>query len=1086
MRRRVSEMKASDTMYKRAAFAGLFLLLAACSNAPEGLAPAQPAGTTVKMDFYHEPLPEIALPNDVATRYDETSPTHRRVNASMLAPTRFEARTRELLDRLDGWGVYQAITVPFTGPIDVNSILSRHRDADYDTSDDAIYLVNIDPASPELGKIHHLDLGNGNYPVSLEKRDLYWKNDPREDLMSLVFDETDEDRNRNGVLDGGEDQNGNGTLDPGEDADGDGALDPPEDTDADGILDAPNRLPGTHPAADDLAGRADALMTFYERTTNTLIARPMVPLRERTRYAVVVTRRVLDASGAPVGSPYPFINHASQTEDLRPLLDVLPPGLSTDDIAFTYSYTTQTIEADWKAVRDGLYGHGAQAHLATEFPAEVDELLPLRDESKFPGMTQPHLMYGEAWAPALDRLGQELLGASEGEFLTTLVEGTGYVDYYVIGSYQSPQLFAREDASGVPLGLNDQSWPADLERVPAKAHAETVYFTLAVPRKEISARGEGKPVPVALLGHGYTGNRFDALEFPSFVAKHGIAVLAIDGPSHGISIGAGDAALAKVLLGSFGLSAAGNALLHDRAFDQDGDGDTDSGADFWTAYMFHTRDMVRQFAVDYMQLVRVLRSFDGQRRWKLDLNGDGQPELAGDFDGDGAVDVGAGSELSMFGASLGGMMAMIVGSVEPQVRVIAPISGGGGYGDIGPRSKQGGVPEAFILRSMGPIFVGTADVATGEMLLETVVPDLNEATTVPIGMVSGIAPWDTLVVENLENGERGCGYVSQNGTVRASIASDAGDAVRLSIYKGDALVTGDIHCAVRPGKEPHVVVEQFAEGFTFQSVQLPAGSPLVALAEGLGLKRGHPDLRRFQGLGQLVLDPADPAVLARHMSLEPMTYPGTGETTGAHALIISTIGDMSVPVASGISVGRAAGLIDYLNVDPRYGKPVNQELIDTYTTEGIDVFKRYVTPEGVGVHLDVENFSQGTDRYGTDVQRLETPLRIGMSSTDRLGGVSAAIFPYADATGQHGFDLPGETTDKVRNECRAACMETEGEDPCGCGALTTFDVGRYMLNMIGRYTVSGGMSLDDDLCQSRDDCADHQALPPARALETLP
>ena len=32
-------------------------------------------------------------------------------------------------------------------------------------------------------------------------------------------------------------------------------------------------------------------MTWYERETNTLIIRPVVPLREETRYAVVLTER---------------------------------------------------------------------------------------------------------------------------------------------------------------------------------------------------------------------------------------------------------------------------------------------------------------------------------------------------------------------------------------------------------------------------------------------------------------------------------------------------------------------------------------------------------------------------------------------------------------------------------------------------------------------------------------------------------------------------------------------------------------------------------------------------------------------------
>ena len=38
----------------------------------------------------------------------------------------------------------------------------------------------------------------------------------------------------------------------------------------DGVLDKPNYLPGLNPERDNLAGRADARMTFYERETHTL------------------------------------------------------------------------------------------------------------------------------------------------------------------------------------------------------------------------------------------------------------------------------------------------------------------------------------------------------------------------------------------------------------------------------------------------------------------------------------------------------------------------------------------------------------------------------------------------------------------------------------------------------------------------------------------------------------------------------------------------------------------------------------------------------------------------------------------------
>ncbi|MBI4704425.1 MAG: hypothetical protein HY744_25260 [Deltaproteobacteria bacterium] len=1061
----------------------------ACSPAPEGLAPAAPARTTVKMDFFHKPLPEIALPNDVATRYDPSSATRRRINASMLAPTAFESQVRQMIDQLDGWGVFQPISVPFTGPLDVRSIVLAHRDADYDLSDDVIFLVNIDRASPHFGRIHYLDLGGGNYPVVLEKRDNYGPHDPRGDSISIVFEEVSEDHNRNGVLDAGEDLDGDGVLDPGEDLNGNGVLDPPEDTDADGMLDLANYLPGEHPAPDDLAGRADALMTFYERTTDTLIARPMVPLDERTRYAVVVTRRILDAGGESVGSPYAFINHAAQTEELRPLLDAMPPGLALEDVAFAYAFTTQSVQAHWQAVRDGLYGHGAQAHLGAEFPAELASIEPMRDASAFPNMKMPQLLYGESWKPVLEMVAKEMMGQAEGEMLSTVIEGTGYVDFFVVGSYNSPQLFPRWDAQGALLPLDSQAWPPDLDLVPAPARSETVYFTLAVPRREVSVRAQGKSVPIVLLGHGYGGNRFDVMEMASYVCRHGLAVLSIDGPSHGIDLDAGQQQLALALGAGLGVGAGVEALLRDRALDQNGDGRKDSGADFWSAYLFHTRDIVRQYALDLMQLLRIVRSFNGARRWQFDLNGDGQNELAGDFDADGALDIGLASPIGMFGGSLGGIMSLVMGSVEPALEAVAPIAGGGGYSDIGIRSKQGGVPEAFLLRAMGPLFVRTFDKKDeqdpGRWVVATVVPDLNSEATRVIAPAEGLEPWDTMVVVNLRTAERRCGFVAADGGARVGIASNAGDPVQILFYEGPQALPGT-DCEIRPGARPGLLVESFTESFDFQGRSYEAGEPLVALSEGLGMRRGHPDLRGFQGLGQLVLDPADPAVLARHLLIEPLRYPGAGDQTGTHALVITTMGDMNVPASSGVAVGRAAGLIDYLEADPRYGKPDNQEIIDTYTAEAVNTLKRYTNSQGEGIHLDVENFSGGDDMYGAEVPRLDPPLRIGMSDTDPLGGKSAAIFPYNVPGGQHGFDMPGGMTDRARQQCRDACAQKEGDDPCGCGSLETFDIGNFMMNMIGRYLATSGHELRSDRCLSSSDCAGFASLPPARDPQKLP
>lgn len=1041
--------------------------LSACSaQDPAGLMPAEPSTTYVKMDFFHRPLPELPLPNDIATRFDATSATKRRINASMVASTAFESHVRKKIDELDGWGVYQPIAIPFEGrPLNIASILAGHRDTDYAFENDVVYLINVDRKSAKFGELRQLDVGNGNHPVVLQKRDNYWKNDPRVDTLSILFEETREDLN------------GNGILDPG------------EDTDADGILDVPNYLPGANPAADDLAARANALMTFYERETNTLIVRPMKPLDERTTYAIVVTRRLLDEAGEPVGSPYEFINHTAQTEALSALPEVLPKGLGLSDIAFTYTFTTQSVQSDIVAVRDGLYEMGTQAHLGKDFPAELESIEPLRDAAKFPNAKILSIAYGEDWLKALPQILEDFLGTDKNSVeYTTTMKSFEYVDYFVMGSFESPQLFARRDTDGKLVPYDDQSWPPDLDSVKATAYPERVYFTLAIPRKEVSVRKEGKPAPVVIVGHGYGSSRFDGLQYSGFMATHGMATLAIDCPSHGINIDPTQALLAQGLLGNYGLSAMGGALFTDRAFDQNGDDKKDSGADFWSAYLFHTRDMVRQSALDYMQLIRIFSSFDGQKMSKFDVNGDGTNELAGDFNADGEVDAGGNASFYMMGGSLGGIMSMTMGGIEPKLTAIAPISGGAGLADVGIRSKQGGVPEAFILRGMGPIFTGTFNSDTKLTRLEQLAPDLNDLATLRIADVTDVQPGDTMIVENERSGERGCGYVMPNGNVRAAVACDFDDRLKIMFYRGEQLEGTE--CGLKSSAPaPTVVIDKWEASNSFMARSIEEGEPLFAVTEGLGLRRANPEFRRFQGLGQLIIDRGDPAPYARHMLDEPLVF-GTGEQTGTHALVITTMGDMNVPASSGVTFGRAAGLIEYLKADSRYGKPVNQELIDDYTAEAAYNIKRYTDPQGNPVHLDVENFSQGTDMWGTSIPRKENPFRIGFDTKDKLGGVSAAIFPYTVPEGQHGFYQPGVMTDKARELCKNTCQIPGMDDPCGCDAKPAFDIGLFMFHMMGRYLASDGTYIDADLCQSANDCEgkpwNWQSAPEARDVSSLP
>ncbi|MCA9773281.1 MAG: hypothetical protein KC466_12785, partial [Myxococcales bacterium] len=282
-----------------------------------------------------------------------------RVNASMIGPTALEGDLRRLLDGLDGWGTFQPISVRFTSRIDVADLAARHQE-NVDFSDDAVFVINIDPSSPEFGEAAMLDMGRGNFPLNLQdvSRDQYFRQDPRGMATNLLLESVSED------------VNGNGVLDPG------------EDTDFDGVLDRPNILnPVTRrqctaaEAGTPECSSLDHLVDFYEFETDTLILRPVVGLNEKTRYAVVLTKRLRGIDGEPVRSPFATINHARQNDALAALPQVLGRyGLTIDDVAFAWSFTTQSVTDELKLVVDGINGEGPFSWITDEVPPELSNI----------------------------------------------------------------------------------------------------------------------------------------------------------------------------------------------------------------------------------------------------------------------------------------------------------------------------------------------------------------------------------------------------------------------------------------------------------------------------------------------------------------------------------------------------------------------------------------------------------------------------------------------------------------------------------------------------------------------------------------
>jgi len=972
----------------------LTLVCACAAPAPEGLAPAEAGpGPKVKFDIFHKPLPEIPLPNDYATDVDDRTPTRRVINASIeAAHTQWEKKTRAELDKISGWGTLAPITVSFSETLDVVDISRRHQ-APADVQDDVIYVIDVDEKSPEKCEPALLDLGQGHYPVVLDRKD-YYPDEPHLANESLIFEQEEED------------------------LDGDGELDPGEDTDMDGVLDHPNVLvPGQ-------AGPFD-IMTFYERETDTLIAKPLYPLRPATTYAVVLTTRLKGVDGHRIRSPFPAINHAMQTSWLKPLPGCLEKlGLQLNDVAFTWTFTTQAVHSDTMALRDGLYGRGPLGWLSEKFPPTIN-LDQIRRGN--PRTTNVNIVTGADFLAFGQRL-FEVYGGGVGAGSGTqqvLKDALSFVDFYTVGSFTSPQFFPRESVVGKPLPLYEQTWDV----MPSTGHAftrpENVSFMAAAPKGRA-----GKPAPVVIFVHGHTSSKLDSLIMMGPMARFGIATIGIDAVSHGVALDPDTTMIATELVKPYGLEKMLEAILRGRTSDQDGDGVGDSGADFYTGYVMHSRDMVRQTAIDTMQLVRVLRSWDGVRTWEQDVNHDGQPDLAGDFDGDGVVDIGGPTvPIYLAGASLGGILSSLVGGLEPEVEAMVPILPGGYLSEIGMRSSLGQIRNALILRMMGPLM----NVRNGE--LKFILPKRhNESVEVKVADLPPLLPGSIAVARNLRTGEWRCARVQNSGNLRVAVPSDENDPLQLELYTAE--LPSRPHEGCEPnGFTPWKVVQTFELEAKYQGRTFAAGSKLLAPTDGFGMRRASPDLRRLLSLAQIGLESADPANVAPHYNGTRTLMDGAGSSVSTRALLVPMTGDSGVSIASALALMRAAGFVDFKNVDPRYGKTPMQQLIDVGFVEGVERTGRYKDMGGRNVLYDVDVLQNIVPNVtdGFTVPRLSPPMRLLKQSDVHGGKTVGGLFPYMADEGDHSFPVP---------------------DP-----NRPFDLGMLLINIFGNYLANGDVPL---------------------------
>ncbi|OGR09634.1 MAG: hypothetical protein A2341_00265 [Deltaproteobacteria bacterium RIFOXYB12_FULL_58_9] len=1088
------------------------LLLAGCYSGGmplTGFAESDGEGPVVVWDIFDEPLPDIPFPNDIATRPDRTAGTGRRVNASLHATTSFERKLRVNMAKLDGFGTYNPIWIRFESPdpdrpelgrLDVEQ-LRRVQTADTHFNDDAILLINVTPSSRTYGEATLLDFGNGNFPITIEREDRYFENDPRICASNLLYDTYEEDTDGDGNFDVWEDINQNGELDAGEDVDGDGTLDVNEDTDDDGTFDHPNLwgavrgdLDDYDPCAADDNRDYNDLISFYELSTNTLVFRPIFPLEERTTYAVVITRDLVGIDGNSIRSPFPYVHHLQQTEALRPLFEdglLQQFGRSADDVAFAWTYTTQSVTEGLVKIREGLHGYGPLADLHDLYPPNIDDVLPV---SEAPGI-EAYLMRPNDLTKIIELVADKVDFGFSTDDIQPLLDTYGAVDYLVAGEYTSPDFI---DAGGGSF---------DIDYYTGKAtHSPLgIRFLLVVPKKQYGTA----PFPVALYCHGYTSMKIEPLAFAGILAKFGIATFGIDAYSHGIPLGGEfDAIISELLvqLGGAGLTPFWDAIKKDRARDLNNDGLTEPGGDFWTNDMFHTRDSVRQTAVDYLQAIRVLQAFNGERLWAKDHNADGiANDLAGDFNADGVVDVGGpNSPYYILGTSMGGINSTIIGGLDPAISAAAPISAGGGLLEVGLRTDLSNVNQAVILPMLGPMVLTRPSLADSRLaVVEWLVNDVFAKQKVPFALVGKLEPTgptcsdespcagnnercsagrctrvvdelrrgDILEVENQKNGKIDRVVIGEGLTSRSHISADRGDPIAVRIWRPDGTLLKEID-----------TFEKEVESFQGQSFAV--GEKLVAIQEGLGYRRNTPNLRRLIGLAQTILEPADPVNYAVKYNDPLFVRPEGASPT--NLLAILTLGDMTVPISTGVALGRAAGVIEFKVPDPVYGKTHNQLLIDNHVVEAVEKLHYFANDpchyHPSDVNFDIDDLSNGL--HEADLPRLNhivrppacaeadpppqcevecTPMPPLRASAQNEHGVRAVRFPALNPRGQHAVDLPRPDS--------------------------SFDTSTFTINQIGLFLRSGGTILSDHPCLEANDCStcagerDCPPLPPPSYLD---
>jgi len=861
-------------------------------------------------------------------------------------------------------------------------------------TESTVIIINLNPSSLHYGEKVKLSLGSGAFPQTIEHHHFFDPNDPKGESDNLIF-------------------------------------------------------------STEVKATSEKFEKFYDEESNTLLFRPLLPLDQQSLHAVILTKSIKGENGEPIRSPFKYVNHSFQTEDLKKALPILAEmGIEPEDIAFAWVFTTQSITALLETVQLGLQGKGVLSGLKSVYPPVVSHIYDVGPTCENEGNT--HIIKAKAFEGLLKGILESPVGgmlAGEDIGMVQQIFNFKNVDYFVFGNFVSPSFIETPD---YVMDLNPKTGKGTIK-------AGNVPFFAAVPTPTTENGFAQPPYPVLIFGHGYGGLAdLDMLALSNIMGSFGIAVMSIDavgfGPTDYLSPLANPAAASDLIADALGIElppelicdalkgmiitpVATNMCIPinedikgcdfykdltskglfyvltkvGRAEDVNGDGIPDSGKTFVSSNVFRTRDIFRQTVIDEMQLSSIIKNMGKYKRDYLKgvfIDEDGNPIIGG-----------PDNPVFYAGQSMGGVMGSLLMAVDTNiVRGVLNV-GGGGLGDLELRSTLRGALDTGFVQIFGPIVVGKPGATEG--YVDVFIND-EENTIGSLHASLG----DTVVVENTTKGKIVKEKVRDDGSFGIHIAADEGDVLSVRVE----------------GKAGAIYI------------------PVTKFRKGMGLIRNTANFRRQIEMAQIGTEAGDPVNYAIHYNnYNEDGYPRQtlfkGQGPEKKLLIQVYARDTTVPIANGIMLGRAAGMISKKDHD----KMINA---------GLPAMM-------VGTGLTAQAFTSYAQYYGTSTYNIPVSYK--------KDGLPGSSFEFHLTSAHEYFAIPAGTEDvgfykedykgdykwvgvgtfQEKGFDLLANPDPGGDDYCPeIGRITaaTFSEGNGILD----YITKGSTDVDEDYLSSSD------------------